>query len=173
MEQLYVDDYLGGTDSKEEAKQRVKETNTLFKEARLNMRSYATNCEELRQFSEDKGLVNQSIGLLSPSLENQQKVLGIRWDTGSDKFQFEPSFIVQASQEIGYNITKRKILSISAKIFNPIGFLAPTVLQLKIIYQQLLEKNIGWDQLAPEEIQRSWKTLMNSIIEFNQLQIPR
>jgi hypothetical protein len=122
-----------------------------------NMRSYATNCEELQQFLEEKGLENQTIGLLSPSLENQQKVLGIRWDNGSDKFQFEPSSIVQASQEIGYNITKRKILSISAKIFNSIGFLAPTV----------------WDQVAPEEIQRSWKTLMNSMIEFNQLKIPR
>ena len=55
MEELYVDDYLGGTDSKEEAKQRVEETNTLFKEARLNMRSYATNCEELRQFFGRKG----------------------------------------------------------------------------------------------------------------------
>jgi hypothetical protein len=138
-----------------------------------NMRSYATNCEELQQFLEEKGLENQTIGLLSPSLENQQKVLGIRWDAGSDTFQFEPSSIVQASQEIGYNITKRKILSISAKIFNSIGFLAPTVLLLKIIYQQLWEKNIGWDQVAPEEIQRSWKTLMNSMIEFNQLKIPR
>ncbi len=95
------------------------------------MRSYATNCEELRQFLEENGLGNQTIGLLSPSFENQQKVLGIRWDTGSDIFQFEPSAIVQASQEIGENITKRKILSISARIFDPIGFLAPTVLLFK------------------------------------------
>jgi hypothetical protein len=72
----------------------VEETNTLFKEARLNMRSYDTNCEELRQFLEEKGLENQTIGLLSPSLENQQKVLGIPWDTGSDTFQFEPSSLL-------------------------------------------------------------------------------
>ena len=62
-------------------------------------------------------------------------------------------------------MTKRNILlSISARIFDPIGFLAPTVLWLKIIYQQLGEKNIDWDQLASEEIQLSWKTLMSSII---------
>jgi hypothetical protein len=36
-------------------------------------------------------------------------------------------------------ITKRKILSISARIFDSIGFLAPTTLLLKIIYQQLWE----------------------------------
>jgi hypothetical protein len=61
MEQLYVDDYLGGTDSIEAAKRRVEETNTLFKEAQINMRSYATNCEELRQFLEEKGLENQPL----------------------------------------------------------------------------------------------------------------
>jgi len=38
MDQLYVDDYLGGADKVEIAKTRVNETNTLFREARLNMR---------------------------------------------------------------------------------------------------------------------------------------
>jgi L-rhamnose mutarotase len=47
------------------------------------------------------------------------------------------------------------------------------VLLLKIIYQQFWEKNIDWDQLAPEEIQRPWKTVMDTIIEFNKLKIPR
>jgi hypothetical protein len=70
VEQLYVDGYLGGTDSIDAAKQRVKETNIQFKEASLNMRNYATNCEELLKFLEEKGLENQTIGLLSPSLEN-------------------------------------------------------------------------------------------------------
>ena len=78
---------------------------------------------------------NQIVGLLSPALENQQKVLRIPWDTKSDNFQFEPSSIVKAAEEVGDVITKRKILSISARIFDPIGFLAPTNLLLKIIYQ--------------------------------------
>jgi Pao retrotransposon peptidase len=64
-------------------------------------------------------------------------VLGIRWNTGSDSFQFDPTSICQAIEEVGTKITKRKILSISARIFDPIGFLAPTVLLLKIIYQKL------------------------------------
>ena len=70
-----------------------------------------------------------------PALENQQKGLGIRWDTKSDNFQFEPSLIVKAAEEVGNSITKRKMLSISARVFDPIGFLAPTNLLLKIIYQ--------------------------------------
>jgi hypothetical protein len=137
------------------------------------MRSYATNSEELRQHLEEKGLENQAVGLLSPSLDNQQKVLGIRWDTGSDTFQFEPSTIVQAAEEIGEKITKRKILSVSSRIFDPLGFLAPTVLLLKIIYQRFWENDVDWDGVAPEEIQKSWRAVMKGVINFNQLKIPR
>ena len=47
----------------------------------------------------------------------------------SDNFQFEPSSIVKAAEEVGKSIAKRKILSISARVFDPIGFLAPTTLR--------------------------------------------
>ena len=100
-------------------------------------------------------------------------MLGIRWDTGSDSFQFDPTSICQAVEEAGTEITKRKILSISARIFDPIGFLAPTVLLLKIIYQKLWEEEIGWDQTAPTEIQKSWKLVMTGLTNFTQLNIPR
>lgn len=39
------------------------------------------------------------VGLLL--LINQQKVLGIRWDTRSDNFKFEPSSIVEVAEEVG------------------------------------------------------------------------
>jgi len=170
---LYVDDYLGGANDLSVAKQRIEETDEIFSCAQLNMRSWATNSEELRQHLKEKGLTNQVVGLLSPALDGQQKVLGIRWDTRSDSFQFDPTSIIQAVEEVGTEITKRKILSISARIFDPIGFLAPTVLLLKIIYQKLWEKEIGWDQTAPAEIQKSWKLVMTGLIDFTQLKIPR
>jgi hypothetical protein len=67
-----------------------------------------------------KGSENPTIGLavIWQSVEGS-------WDP---VVQFEPSFIVQVSQEIGDNITKRKISSISARMFDPIDFLAPNVL---------------------------------------------
>ncbi len=134
-EQLYVDDYLGGADNVPTAITTVGETVTLFSEARLNMRSWATNNKQLRDFLTEKEMSNQIVGILSPTIDGQQKALGLRWDTSSDSFKFDPTSIMQVAVEIGEKITKRKILSISARIFDPIGFLAPTVLLLKIIYQ--------------------------------------
>ena len=115
----------------------VKQTITVFSEAKLNMRSFAKNNQTLLHHLSEKDLKNEIVGILSPALDGQQKALGLTWDTKSDKFKFDPSSIVQAAEEIGEGITKRKILSISARIFDPIGFLAPTTLLLKIIYQNL------------------------------------
>jgi hypothetical protein len=64
--QIYVDDYLGGTEDMESAKRKNIDTNIILSEAKLNIRSYATNCEELRKYLEDKGLENKIVGLLTP-----------------------------------------------------------------------------------------------------------
>jgi hypothetical protein len=70
----------------------------------------------------------------------------MRWNAKSDNFQFEPSSLVNAAEEVGNEMKKRKLLIISARIFDPIGFPAPTTLLLKIIYQQLWEKGVDWDE---------------------------
>jgi len=71
---LYVDDYLGGANSFSIAKQRVEETDEIFTNAQLNMRSWATNSEELRVHLKEKGISNQVVGLLSIALDGQQKM---------------------------------------------------------------------------------------------------
>jgi hypothetical protein len=72
-ENLYVDDYLGGASNLSIAKKRVDETDEIFSDAKLNMRSWATNNEDLKQHLKEKGLSNQVVGLLSPALDGQQK----------------------------------------------------------------------------------------------------
>ena len=67
----------------------------------------------------------------------------------------------------------RKILSISARDFYPIGFLAPRTLFLKIIYQQLWEKGVDWEECAPQEVQTNWKMMMKGSGAFQHLKIPR
>ncbi|XP_045034376.1 uncharacterized protein LOC123475569 [Daphnia magna] len=172
-EQLYVDDYLGGADNVPTAITTVEETATLFSEAQLNMRSWATNNKQLRDFLTEKEMSNQIVGILSLTIDGQQKALGLRWDTSSDSFKFDPTTIMEAAVQIGEKITKRKVLSISARIFDPIGFLAPTVLLLKIIYQKLWEGDIGWDDDATPEVKNTWSSIMKGLKDLHHLEIPR
>jgi hypothetical protein len=54
------------------------EKTTLFSEAKLNMRSFATNNKTLLHHLSEKGLNNEIVGILSPALDGQQKALGLR-----------------------------------------------------------------------------------------------
>ena len=50
--------------------------------------------------------------------------------------------------------TKRSFLSFTAKLFDPIGFLAPFTVELKIMFQQLCLTNTSWDCVLEDVLLR-------------------
>ena len=47
--------------------------------------------------------------------------------------------------------SKRSILKITSKIFDPLGFLSPFVIQLKVLFQTLCKKGSHWDDLLQQK----------------------
>ena len=69
--------------------------------------------------------------------ENEIKVLGIPWNHVKDELKFDLSnFSAAAEQE---NITKRHILSTTARFFGPLGLLSPVIVPLKGIVQEVYD----------------------------------
>lgn len=62
------------------------------------------------------------------------------WKPKTDLYIFE---IKPISFE---EITKRIILSIIARIFDPLGLLCPIILYAKLINKDLWEENVQWDE---------------------------
>ena len=69
------------------------------------------------------------------------KTLGIRWNAISDTF-----FYAIDPFEIRLSTTKRQILSVIAKLFDPVGWLGPIVVVAKLLMQELWEDKAGWDE---------------------------
>ncbi|GFT05411.1 integrase catalytic domain-containing protein [Trichonephila clavipes] len=92
------------------------------------------------------------VSLLKPSNSNGQnminyKVLGISWDTDRDVFYFDiesPLFFISKR-----TATKRFLLQVVGRIFDPLGFIAPYVIRLKILIQNIWEMGLLWDQEMP------------------------
>ena len=60
------------------------------------------------------------------------KTLGIRWNAWSDSFYY-----VVEPIEIAPFTTKRRILSVIARLFDPLGWLGPVVIIAKTLMQDL------------------------------------
>lgn len=60
-------------------------------------------------------------------------------------------------------ITKRMLLSEASKLFDPLGWLAPVVVNAKLIMQEVWVSGIGWDDEVPQQIKSKWLELRDEL----------
>ena len=132
LQSLYVDDYASGTDSVDSAFCLFEWLKKFFKKRGFNMRKWCSNDMRLMERIESVGK-EQVIGENNSHQSN--KVLGILWDNEADLLKFdleEP--LINMNTDI---LTKRMILSMTAKFFDPLGLISLVILQLKILFQDI------------------------------------
>ena len=78
-----------------------------------------------------------------------ERALGVSWDTNSDCFVYE---VVKRNMAD----TRRKMLSLIASLFDPIGFLAPFLVKAKILLQRMWQCGIGWVDVLLSELLEEW-----------------
>ncbi|XP_066918693.1 uncharacterized protein [Clytia hemisphaerica] len=60
--------------------------------------------------------------------------------------------------------TKREILKIIAGIYDPIGFVQPLTIGLKLLFREICLLNVGWDETLPNEICTKWLKVVQSFM---------
>lgn len=65
------------------------------------------------------------------------------------------------------------MLSISARLFDPLGLSSPVLLRIKFFFQKLWEFGTPWDLPIPEEIQCEWKQVIKGLTDLAKTKIPR
>ena len=63
--------------------------------------------------------------------------------------------------------TRRDMLSTLSSVYDPLGFVAPFILQGKRILQHLSDENLQWDEIVPQSIQDNWKELQRNIQQLS------
>ena len=76
-------------------------------------------------------------------------------------------------QQIPLKLTKRMILSQTARIYDPVGFTAAFLIKAKIGLQQLWQKGQDWDQELPEEIYEDWVQLFEQMRYLSEVKFER
>ncbi|XP_071039853.1 uncharacterized protein [Parasteatoda tepidariorum] len=163
QDEFYIDDLLSGADSIAEAKQLATDLNALLERGGFNLRKWASNCSEVFNNIPDHALACRDILIKETQ---SHKILVLFWNFKEYTFQ------VKISQP-GEVLSKRNLLSVITKIYDPLGFLSPTTIVLKIMLQNLWKNKLPWDEPIPEEIDKTWKIFHSEMEQLRDIKIKR
>ncbi|XP_025262985.1 uncharacterized protein LOC112637430 [Camponotus floridanus] len=122
----YMDDVITGSDTLRDAVALQTELRELCTAGGFPLRKWAANSEAILEGVPQDHRLQQT----HHSWENEvHSTLGLRWHPAGDEF----SFAIQPRVSGGY--TKRRVLAETARLFDPLGWLAPVIIRAKILIQ--------------------------------------
>lgn len=162
---FYVDDLLAGSDNVTDAIQLQQQISSILQTGGFPIRQWSSNSfTVLQQIDPAHREVNLPLNI---NLNNTIKKLGLHWNPASDQLSFKIAHIQNSAP------TKRNILSEISKLFDPLGWLAPTIIIPKMLMQKIWLAGVSWDETLPENIVTEWKQFQTSLNHVETLQIPR
>lgn len=164
--EVYVDDVLSGGHTLDEAKAKQDELSTTLISAAFPLKKVTSNTKSLLEKIAREDLLDEEF--LNFDDSSTTKTLGIRWNAMSDYFYYVVGSISSSS-----NVTKRQILSVIARLFDPLGWLGPIVILAKILMQQLWEEKTNWDEPVPQHLFIKWTSFRENLPYLHSLKIPR
>ncbi|XP_046810049.1 uncharacterized protein LOC124420623 [Lucilia cuprina] len=99
--------------------------------------------------------------------DNVVKTLGIQWNTTDDTLSYRTN--IDESRPV----SKRTILSETARVYDPLGWLTPCTVVAKSLFKQLWGKKVDWDSPIPSDINEKWLEYRSTLSEFSNIKIPR
>ncbi|XP_037942526.1 uncharacterized protein LOC119675399 [Teleopsis dalmanni] len=146
---FYVDDGLGGSDSLITAIEAQRQLIHILKKHQFYLRKWSANHPQLlKNISQDHQVVN-----LDFTNDNNEsiKTLGLFWLPKADLFGIKV--------KMEGIITKRVVSSDLARLFDPLGLLAPL--------------KLSWDEPLPTDLRITWSTFRKNLSTLENLQVPR
>ena len=163
LNRVYADDLSCSVETPLEAMNLYKQAKSIMLQGGFNLRKWMSNDKIL--LNEIRSMENEAIevstvdmrseavreddqtyseyAIGSPTSDKYSKVLGVNWDSDSDKLLYEISHIIQFASSLP--VTKRSVLKVAAKLFDPMGCITALTINFKILFQQLYKNKINWD----------------------------
>lgn len=104
------------------------------------------------------------------------KILGMFWNCSSDNLFYSANLQdctpVDNSSTHKHN-TKRSVLSVIARLYDPLGLINPILVTAKIILQKLWSLRLDWDDPIPDHLEIIWQKFIEDLQNINNIAIPR
>ena len=141
LKALYVDDLSTGGQTVNETYKLFLKTKLRMLEAGFNMRKWSSNSREEEEVNlepkklreDDRTYATTTLGTdHEVNEEREHKVQGITWDHDSDELKIDLSQIIKSSQNLP--VTKRTVLKLTAQVYDPLGWISPVLIEMKLLF---------------------------------------
>ena len=166
LNDFYVDDLMSGANSVDEALQIQLEIISMLKSGGFEIRKWSSNSTPVVK---NVPIKDREINTpLKIDLDNAIKTLGINWHPKTDSFHFR--IMLDPCTKVN---TKRSLLSEASKLFDPLGWLAPTLIISKMMFQKLWLEVLSWDDPLPVHIQKEWDGFRGTLHLLEKISVER
>ena len=168
LNSFYVDDFLGGAASNEEATLLYQEISSMLEKGSFYLRKWRSNSSQVL------GSIPSSIQETMPTLEltdqhsaTYPKALGVSWDSGRDTMFTN----IGLPQE--FKQTKRGVISDVARTFDVLGWITPAILPMKILYRELWKEGRSWDEPVSDTQATQHQIWRRDLSALKEVHLPR
>jgi len=163
--QTYVDDICVGGDTEVDALSLQDGLIKVLNGAGMDLKKWASNTPAILDKVPFEDRTCEPLSL-DDSAGIGTKVLGLQWSHQEDAFMYN----LQPEQHVS---TKRGMLSLIARMFDPLGLLSPVTFFAKTLIQRVWKAGLSWDEQLPPEIAEPWRKYVVDLPNLKCIRIPR
>ncbi|XP_035439785.2 uncharacterized protein LOC118269018 [Spodoptera frugiperda] len=117
---------------------------------------------------EQPGPIKEENKDLEIKLDSTIKIL-LTWNRNDDSFQYTAYLAPLKTAPV----TKRQVKSDIARLFYPLGWLAPSEVLAKAFIQKLWLAGVSWDETFNKQLVQEWNTYRVELLLLTKVRIPR
>ncbi|XP_064292696.1 uncharacterized protein LOC135309931 [Plodia interpunctella] len=163
---FYMDDLMTGAENVNNCYEIYEQMKDVLGKAGFQLQKWISNSEEL--LNRMRKVKQNTDEELKIKADNIVKILGLTWVPRADIFQYSVDL-----PPLTEPLTKRKVISDISRLFDPLGWLAPSIILAKVLIQKLWLAGIDWDQAVPKDLLSEWITYRNNLNSLSDIKIPR
>ena len=165
-ENFYVDDCLVSVDDEETGKRLVEDLVDLLSRGGFHLTKWLSTCDSVLQDIPLEERAQLKGGAIDVSGGGSERVLGVKWCVKEDCFAYDVTWPEMPA-------TRRGLLSAYSSLFDPLGLVAPVVLEARLIFRSLCQQGLAWDDPIPRIEAGRWENWKEGLCALQDVRIAR
>lgn len=167
-QEFYMDDLMSGCEEEHEAIEIYRQITELLGKAGFELQKWSSNCDSMLDQIRERTVEAERDKRIEVKQDSVNKILGLTWSRENDEFLYGVQL-----PPISEPVTKRKVVSDISKLYDPQGWIAPSVIKAKIFIQRLWLAGVDWDETLSSPLLEEWLEYRSSLSDLTQFRLPR